>query len=67
MTEVTRDPYGNPLYELHNLTKKRNDLCVRLVKSLEHLPLDVIINVITGWIPINQLELLVKAQEEHKP
>lgn len=51
------------LRDVMDLLGKRSKLIVRLIKALQHLPLERQYAIVTSFIPIEQLEEIVKFQE----
>jgi hypothetical protein len=43
--------------------ERRADLTRRLITSLQHIPHHMQLSIITSWIPLDQLEEIVKFQE----
>lgn len=41
----------------------RNELVIRLIKALEHIPIERQISIITSFFSIKELEKIVKFQE----
>ena len=54
------------MYDLETILLKREQLTLRLNKALAHLNPEQRIAIITGYISLDVLENIVKAQERYK-